>query len=769
MNQSRILEELNESQREAVQVIDGPVMVIAGAGSGKTRVLTYRIAYMLEQGISPWNILALTFTNKAANEMQERILKLIGDNNAKAVQMGTFHSIFLRILRTESTRIGFNHDITVYDSEDSKSLIRNIVKELNLDPKIYVANYILSRISAAKSNLMSEQDYAQSVDAISFDRQSGKPMISDIFTRYNNRLHNSNAMDFDDLLYYTNVLLRDNPDMLFKYQNRFRYVLVDEYQDTNFAQYMIIKKIAAAHHNICVVGDDAQSIYGFRGADINNILNFKRDYPEAKIVKLEQNYRSTQNIVNAANAIIKNNKKQIPKTVWTENSVGTPISVIPTNSETDEAKSVCDSIFEVKHNYHVSYKDIAILYRTNMQSRALEEELIKKHIPYKIYGGMSFYSRKEIKDFLAYCRLSLNPYDEESLRRVINYPLRGIGETTVERVVVAAHENGVRMWDIIKNPYGYTLAVNNPTKEKLKEFADKIKSYTAMLPSNDAYEMGKHIAHSSGIVMALKADPSEKERLENLEELLDSMQNFAENASETGLNEETGEIIENFTPTLDRFMENISLLTDIEDKEEEEADKIKLMTIHAAKGLEFDYVYLTGLEENLFPSALSIGSRSELEEERRLFYVAITRAKQVLTISYAQSRYRFGSLQFCEPSRFLDELPDDCLKKIKKASSGNGIFASRKAEWGGRPTFVKKTQSAPTARQQELDLSTIGTPAKLTDIVPGQRIYHPKFGYGNVLRSEGAGPEQKAIIHFDTLGEKTLILKFAKLLIPKKG
>ncbi|MBQ7551047.1 MAG: UvrD-helicase domain-containing protein [Bacteroidales bacterium] len=766
MSYNSILDELNDSQRAAVQTIEGPLMVIAGAGSGKTRVLTYRIAYMLEQNISPWNILALTFTNKAATEMQERIFKLIGNNNAKAVQMGTFHSVFLRILRTEAERIGFHRDITVYDTDDSKSLLKNIVKEMSLDPKVYVVNYILNRISAAKSNLMSDVDYANSEDAIAFDRQSGKPLISDIYTRYNHRLHNSNAMDFDDLLYFTNLLLRDNPDMLHKYQNRFRYVLVDEYQDTNFAQYMIIKKIAAAHHNICVVGDDAQSIYGFRGADINNILNFKREYPEAQLVKLEQNYRSTQNIVNAANAVIKNNKKQIPKTVWTDNVVGNPISVISTNSENDEAKTVADSIFEYKHNFHIPYKNIAVLYRTNMQSRGIEEEFIKKHIPYKIYGGTSFYARKEIKDFLAYCRLAVNPYDEESLRRIINYPSRGIGETTMEKVVVAATENGVRLWDIVSNPHTYPLSVNNPTKEKLLDFANKMKSFTALLSSNNAYEIGKHIAISSGIVATLKADPSEKERLENLEELLDSMQNFSENATETGLNEETGEIIENFTPTLDRFLENISLLTDVEDKEEEEQDKVKLMTVHAAKGLEFDYVYLTGMEENLFPSALSIGSRSELEEERRLFYVAITRAKKVLTITYAQTRYRFGAMQFCDPSRFVDELPKECLKNIKKASSGSGAFSSVKTDWGHRKPVLKKSPfSAPP--KADLELSNIGNLAQAGDIVPGKRVYHSKFGYGTVMECDGAGSEQKAIINFDTLGNKTLILKFAKLIIPK--
>lgn len=764
---SNILSELNDSQRAAVCEIKGPVMVIAGAGSGKTRVLTYRIAYMLEQGIAPWRILALTFTNKAAREMTERILKLIGDQRAKAVQMGTFHSVFLRILRAEADKIGFTHSLTIYDTDDSKSLLRNIIKELNLDPKVYVVNFVLNRISAAKSNLMSDEDYARNSEAKAIDTEAGKPLIYEIFSRYNKRLHGSNAMDFDDILYYMNMLLRDFPEALFKYQNRFQYVLVDEYQDTNFAQYMIIKKIAAAHHNICVVGDDAQSIYGFRGADINNILNFKRDYKEAKIVKLEQNYRSTQNIVNAANAVIKNNNKQIPKTVWTENEEGTPINVLSASSETDEAMLVGDSIFEIEHNYHVDYNDIAILYRTNMQSRALEECLIKKHIPYRIYGGTSFYARKEIKDILAYCRLAVNHYDEEALRRVINYPLRGIGETSVERVIACANDNGVRMWDVIDNAQFYELPVNNPTKEKFADFAAKIKSFTAMLPTKDAYEMGKHIAFASGIVAALKADPSDKDRADNVEELLDAMKDFSENAEETTFNEDTGEMIEDFHPTLDRFLESVSLLTDADQKDEEDSHKVKLMTIHAAKGLEFDYVYITGLEENLFPSSLSIGSRRELEEERRLFYVAITRAKKVLTVTHAQTRYRFGSLQFCEPSRFLDELPLSCMKSITKASSGKGTFdkkATKPNEWSGR-TFQKK--EAPTKPKPELDISAIGRLAKPAELKAGLRIYHIKFGYGTIQRIDGPANDAKAIIFFDTLGEKVLLLKFAKLIIPK--
>ena len=769
MDSTQILTQLNDSQKKAVQEINGPVMVIAGAGSGKTRVLTYRIAYMLEQGIAPWRILALTFTNKAAHEMTDRILNLIGDKRAKAVQMGTFHSIFLRILRSEADKIGFTHSLSVYDTDDSKSLIRNIIKEMNLDPKIYVVNFILNRISTAKSNLLSAQDYDRNIEAKTYDAECGKPLISEIFTRYNNRLHSANSMDFDDILYYMNALLRDFPEMLFKYQNRFQYVLVDEYQDTNFAQYMIIKKIAAAHHNICVVGDDAQSIYGFRGADINNILNFKRDYPEAKIVKLEQNYRSTQHIVNAANAVIKNNNKQIPKKVWTENEEGNPISVVACGTENDEATLVSDSIFEIEHNFHVDYNHIAILYRTNMQSRALEEALIKKHIPYRIYGGTSFYARKEIKDVIAYCRLAVNHYDEESLRRIINYPQRGIGDTTVEKIIACAHENHTRIWDIVENPHFFELPVNNPTKERLQDFAAKIKSYTALLTTKDAYEIGKYITLSSGIMSALKADPSEKDRVENVEELLDAMKDFAENAENIDFNEATGEMIEDFSPTLDRFLENVALLTDADEKEKDEEHKVKLMTIHAAKGLEFDYIYITGLEENLFPSSLSIGSRRELEEERRLFYVAITRAKKVLTITHAQTRYRYGNLQFCEPSRFLDELPRSCMKTIEKAASGKGSF-SRKTDdidsWNNR-TFIKKTNS-PSKTPPAFDISSIGHLASPIEIKPNIRIYHTKFGYGIIQNIDGTGDDRKAVVNFDTLGKKVLLLKFAKLIIPDK-
>jgi DNA helicase-2/ATP-dependent DNA helicase PcrA len=770
--EQEILGQLNEAQRQAVMQINGPVMVVAGAGSGKTRVLTYRIAYMLTQGISPYSILALTFTNKAAAEMKERIYTLVGDSQAKAVAMGTFHSVFYRILRTEGEKLGYTRNLTVYDTDDSKSLIKSIVKELNLDPKVYLPNYVLSRISSAKSSLLSAEEYASSPEIVEIDRNSGRPYIVEIFKQYNSRLRNADAMDFDDLLYYMNVLLRDFPEVLYKYQTRYQYILVDEYQDTNYAQYIIIKKLAAAHHNICVVGDDAQSIYSFRGEDIHNILSFERDYSEAKIIKLEQNYRSTQNIVNTANEIIKHNKEQIFKEVWTDNDEGKKIDIIKANSDLDEAQNIAGKIFELKMNYQYDNNQFTLLYRTNSQSRALEEALRRMNIPYKIYGGLSFYKRKEIKDLFAYFRLAINHYDEESLRRVINYPQRGIGATTLDKVVVCAHEQNTQLWNVVRHPEQYNLDVNAPTKERLREFAARILSYSAQVQTTDAYELGRLIATTSGIIQTLKEDVTEKERLENIEELLDSMKEFTEREPESGFNESTGEIITDYYPTLDRFMESVALLTDEEDKENEDNNKVKLMTIHAAKGLEFDVVFVTGMEENLFPSAMSMGSRQELEEERRLFYVAITRARQLLTFSYAQLRYKYGSLQMCEPSRFLSEIPERFLNIPKKASAGMGIFTREEQPQTRSPysPFAKKTATLPPQATAKPNLienpQTIGREASSNEIIPGLKIYHTKFGYGIVESTTGEGPEKKAVIAFEAVGTKTLLMQYAKLVIP---
>jgi len=765
--EQNILSQLNNSQRDAVMQIDGPVMVIAGAGSGKTRALTYRIAYMLSQGISPYRILALTFTNKAAAEMRERIFQLVGDSNAKAVMMGTFHGVFNRIIQVEHEKLGFMHNITIYDTDDAKNLLKSIVKEMNLDPKTYVASHLLHRISSAKSSLLSANDYARSPEIIDADRVSGKPYISEIFKRYNARLKNSNAMDFDDLLYFMNVLLRDFPEVLHKYQHRFQYILVDEYQDTNFAQYLIVKKLAAAHHNICVVGDDAQSIYAFRGANIQNILNFKKDYPETKTIKLEQNYRSTQHIVNAANAVIKHNQDQLHKEVWTENEEGHKIEILKTNSDNDEAQAVAHSIFETKQNYQKNNAHFAILYRTNAQSRALEEALLKKNIPYIVYGGISFYKRKEIKDVLAYFRLAINHYDEESLRRVINYPMRGIGATTVDKIVVCAHEKNTRIWDVIESPDRYHLDVNAPTKARLQDFAVRIKSYSAMIPKTDAYELGKHIVMTTGIMQELNADKSDIDRLQNVEALLDSMKEFTEKEPESLFNETTGEIITDYFPSLDRFVESISLLTDDDEKKHEHQDRVKLMTIHSAKGLEFDYVYVTGLEENLFPSSMSLGTRAEMEEERRLFYVAITRARKKLTLTSAQTRYRFGTLQFCEESRFLFEIPEKYIHTTQKASMGRNICISDGKE--ATPShFIPITEAVQQKRHihEQKHSRKVGEEARPNQIYVGLRVYHNTFGYGKVIQTDGEDLDKKAIVTFDSVGNKTLLLKFAKLIIP---
>ena len=770
---SELLSQLNETQQEAVRQIEGPLMVIAGAGSGKTRVLTYRIAYMLMKGITPYGILALTFTNKAAKEMKERINVLVGDVLAKSVNMGTFHSVFYRILRMEGDKLGYTRNLTVYDTDDAKGLIKSIVKEMNLDPKVYLPNYILQRISSAKSSLLSAEEYAQSPEIIEADARGGKPHIAEIFLRYNNRLKNSDAMDFDDLLYYMNVLLRDFPEMLYKYQNRFRYILVDEYQDTNYAQYIIIKKLAAAHHNICVVGDDAQSIYAFRGANIQNILNFKKDFPSAQTVKLEQNYRSTQNIVNTANAVIKQNKGQIPKEVWTDNTEGKKIEVIQSGSDSDEAQAVASSIFETQVNYKLDNSKFAILYRTNSQSRALEEALIKRHIPYVIYGGLSFYKRKEIKNVMAYFRLAINNYDEESLLRVINYPQRGIGATTIDKLKIAAGEMNIRIWNLVENPDAYNLDLGTATKLRLQDFATRIKSFSSMIPSTNAYELGKHIVNFSGIMQDLKDDISEKERVDNVEELLDSMREFIEREPESEFNEDTGELISEYFPSLDRFISSVALLTDDEEKDKENQNKVKLMTIHAAKGLEFDYVYITGMEENLFPSSLSLGSRSELEEERRLFYVAITRAREVLTLSHSKTRYKYGSLQFCEPSRFLEEIPSRFINYTEKVSTSTPKFGFKErpafqsaTSFASKPVFTPKVP-IKTLNKEEVSLKQVGTEASMDEIEANMKVYHAKFGYGQVLGTDGIGTEKKAIIRFDTVGEKTLLLKFAKLIIPK--
>ena len=787
--EEKILSELNEQQRVAVSQTEGPVMVLAGAGSGKTRVLTYRIAYMLAvNNISPFRILALTFTNKAAAEMRERIIQLVGGETAKAVTMGTFHSVFYKILRIEAEKIGYGSNITIYDTDDAKSLIKSIVKEMGLDPKQYTPGFILNRISMAKSSLLSAQEYADNPEIAAADRMSNKPMIAQIFFKYNDRLHKANAMDFDDLLYYMNVLLRDSPEALFKYQNRFQYILVDEYQDTNYAQYLIIKRLAALNQNICVVGDDSQSIYGFRGADIQNILNFKRDYPNTRIFKLEQNYRSTQNIVNAANEVIRHNKDRMPKKVWTDNVEGPKIELIRASSDMEEANEIANKIFECQMNEHVENRQFAILYRTNTQSRALEEAMVKRHIPYKILGSISFYNRKEIKTVLAYFRLVINHYDEESLRRVINYPMRGIGDTTLARLATAAQAAGVPLWDVVERPENYATELNGSVMARLHDFADLIKGFSAQLTTKDAYELGMQILVKSGVAKALNENVEEKERVDHVTELFNAIQSFVGREPENILNEDTGEMLETYFPSLDQYMQSVSLLDDRDlnkEDEEKQSNVVRLMTIHSAKGLEFDYVFVSGMEENLFPSSMSLDSRAALEEERRLFYVALTRARKQVFLSMALSRFQYGQRRPCECSRFLDEIPDRYMKVIQKASEGSGMFGKSYSEpEAGRFRF--KSESRPSSSgytrevrkqpvvakpvvktKQDVQLDQIGELAAPESVQPGVRVYHTKFGFGRVDSVSGNGPDARAVVIFDTVGSKTLVLKFAKLLIPK--
>ena len=751
-----LLSELNDEQRKAAACIEGPVMIIAGAGSGKTRTLTYRIAHLIEEGIDPFNILALTFTNKAAAEMKERIIKLVG-NDARNIWMGTFHSIFAKILRFEAEKLGYIPSFTIYDTDDSKSAIKQIVKSLNLDPKTYNTSFVLGRISMAKSNLISVTDYMNNAEIQQTDQASRKPMIGEIYKQYNQRLRNSMAMDFDDLLYNMNVLLRDFPDVLLKYQERFRHILVDEYQDTNFSQYLIIKKMAARYQNICVVGDDAQSIYAFRGANIQNILNFKRDYPDVRLFKLEQNYRSTQNIVNAANSIISNNREQIKKEIWTANDTGNRIRLLRGEDEREEGLMVANSIADTKNTEGIDFSNFAILYRTNIQSRAIEEALRKMKIPYKIYGGLSFYRRKEIKDVLSYLRLVINNYDEEALLRVINYPARGIGQTTIDRIRVAASDNDISIWTVIENLPSFGLGINSGTMNKINDFMMMIKSATAQLAVMNAYDLAKQIIEQSGIIRFLKEDedPDNANRIENIEELLNGIQEFCEKEDIITPDEEEELQIK----TLDLFLQQVLLLTD-EENDKEDTNKVSLMTIHAAKGLEFPYVYVAGMEENLFPSALSIASRQELEEERRLFYVAVTRAEKMLTLSHAKTRYQYGNVSFQELSRFVDEIDDKYidipLQKNNLPKVGDlpkPMFTKRKSI---TKEPLKRVQHGPTSGN---------TPAQINAIQVGMRVHHDKFGYGIVKSIEGENNDRKAIVFFEAMGEKQLLLRFAKLSI----
>lgn len=752
------LKDLNKEQYDAVIETEGPVMVIAGAGSGKTRVLTYRIAYLLSKGVDPFNILALTFTNKAAREMKERVIRLIGDNQGRNVWMGTFHSIFARILRIEGHQLGYPSNFSIYDSDDSKRLIRQIIKEKELDSKVYAASYISHRISMAKSNLISPEMYANNPDLISADESARKPLIKDIYKSYNARLKRADAMDFDDLLYNTYILFRDFGETLYKYQSKFKYVLVDEYQDTNHAQYLILNRLAARLENLSVVGDDAQSIYAFRGAHIGNILNFRKDYPDFKLYKLEQNYRSTKNIVSAANKLITYNKEQINKTVWTENVAGDQIGYIKASSDNEEGTQVANSIFETKMNKQLPNSDFAILYRTNAQSRSIEEALRKLNIPYKIHSGLSFYSRKEIKDLLSYVRLTINNNDEDALQRIINTPPRGIGKTTIEKVVVAADANNTSMWDVINNPTKYSVKLNGGTIAKLESFGTMIKSFAAEVKKKDAFEVAQLIANSSGLVRMLREEdtPEGISRVENIEELLNAIKEFVEKGAE----QNEGDMA--FQGTLDEFMQDVALLTDA-DKDDDDKNKVALMTIHAAKGLEFPYVYIVGLEENLFPSLQSISTRADLEEERRLFYVALTRAMEKVTLSFAESRYRWGQFTITEPSRFIEEIDENLLDKPKKVKikPPTDFRKKEKRKLDGNFKKITSTKSTPSAKTESIPFEASDTSGLLT----GMKVEHPKFGMGKVVSVDGSGPNKKATVFFSKIGNKNLLLRFAKLKI----
>jgi DNA helicase II / ATP-dependent DNA helicase PcrA len=777
-----ILKDLNEEQRKAVECTKGPSLVIAGAGSGKTRVLTYRVAHLLNLGIDSFNILALTFTNKAAREMKNRIIDLVGTSDARNVWMGTFHSIFARVLRIDGHRLGYPSNFTIYDTEDSKRVLRNLIKDNNLDDKVYAPGYILHRISAAKTSLISSLEYNESPELREYDSSAGKPFTGQLYLQYQARLVRASAMDFDDLLFNMNILLRDFPDVLYKYQQKFKYILVDEYQDTNYAQYLIVKKLAANNENICVVGDDAQSIYAFRGANIQNILNFKSDYPDLQIFKLEQNYRSTKTIVAAANSLILNNKQQIFKEIWTDNDEGSKITLIRSSTDGEESNLVSQSIFENKMNNQLPNTAFSILYRTNAQSRSLEDALRRMNIPCRIYGGQSFYQRKEIKDLLAYFRLTVNPKDEDALLRVINYPARGIGKTTVEKLIVASDEYKKSIYEILEDPASYPVHLTEGTSAKLTSFITMIRSFSVQLQTKPAFDLAKHIATSSGLLKEMYEDktPEGVSRFENIEELLNAIKEFTEKKNTPPIEplpvnglppgESVSQPVDDSGPrTLDGFMQDIALLTDQDTSDSENQDRVTLMTIHAAKGLEFPFVYVVGMEENLFPSIQSMSSRDDLEEERRLFYVAITRAQQKLTLSYAENRYKWGNLVSNEPSRFLQEIPEKHIDHIEKPMSRQASFRSDdnfssilagKAPVREKPVNLKNFQRLKSIPTEPVPSNNSGE-----GIQVGMEVEHDRFGKGKVISLEGTGPNTKATVFFPGVGQKQLLLRFARLKI----
>lgn len=751
------LEKLNEAQRKAVLQTDGPVMIIAGAGSGKTRVLTYRIAHLLQKGVDPFQIISLTFTNKAAREMRKRIESVAG-HEAKNLWMGTFHSIFAKILRMEADKLGYPSQFTIYDTDDSKSLLKSILKEMNIDDKIYKPGMILGRISNAKNNLITADMYQRDDEVNAYDQSTGRPELGRIYKAYEERCFRAGAMDFDDLLLKTHQLFSNFPNVLNKYQHKFRYVMVDEYQDTNHCQFMIIKKLAAVHQNICVVGDDAQSIYSFRGATIKNILSFESEYPDLKIFKLEQNYRSTQVIVNASGGIILNNKDQLQKKVWTDNPQGDKIKIIRAVNDNEEGRYVAQTIFEEKMDKHYANSDFAILYRTNAQSRSFEEALRKMNIPYRIFGGTSFYQRKEIKDFVAYLRLTVNHNDEEAIKRVINYPARGIGQTSIDRLQLYAGQQNIPLWSVIEGVRDYPELRN--AASKIGDFGIMIRSFGVMRKSHNAYELASYIAKSTGLLKLLNEDKTIEgiSRYENMVEMLNGIREFVE--------DDTAEV----EKTLENYLQDIALLTDA-DKDDPNADKVTLMTIHGSKGLEFPVVFIGGMEENLFPSQMSLANRRELEEERRLFYVALTRAEKKVYLSYATSRFRFGSLLPCEPSRFLDEIDKDFLELDAGFRPSAQSLFSETGGFGDNPRQGSGYKLTPTGSRPYQTPVRKPLPEAIADFVPDDTsglkedtlVEHQRFGTGKVIKIEGVGDSRKATVLFDEYGEKQLVLKFAKL------
>ena len=775
---SKELERLNAPQRAAVLQKEGPIIVIAGAGSGKTRVLTYRIANLMRQGVDAFNILALTFTNKAANEMKKRIADIVGNNEAKNLWMGTFHSVFARILRFEADKLGFPQNFTIYDTQDSQRLINGIIKEKELDKDVYKYKQIQQRISSLKNNLITVRAYFNSPELIEADAARRQPRFGDIYQEYVDRCFKAGAMDFDDLLLRTNELLNVFPEVLAKYQNRFQYILVDEYQDTNHSQYLIVKALADRFHNICVVGDDAQSIYAFRGANINNILNFKSDYPEAKEYKLEQNYRSTKNIVEAANSVIEHNKIRLDKVVFTENELGEPIKVYRSATDADEGRFVAGSIFENKMQHQLPNGSFAVLYRTNSQSRAIEDALRKRDIPYRIYGGLSFYQRKEIKDVLAYLRLIINPNDEEALVRIINFPARGIGETTMEKLTLAANHYKKSLFEVMYNINKLPdLHINSTTRQKLTDFVVMILNFQALNKEANAFEVAEQVAKKTGLLQEFKKDgtPEGIAKMENIEEMLNGIKDFV--AGQEDIADSTGSLTE--------YLEDVSLATD-SDKEIGDEDRVALMTIHLAKGLEFPYVYVVGMEEDLFPLAKSIQSREELEEERRLFYVALTRAEKQAYLTYAENRYRWGQLSPSEPSRFIEEIEEKYLSYLTPTLSNpnyrykplvnRDIFGEvdkSKLRLQKPISGTPPAKNAPTGEEQQKlrKLKPINAMQNLASkdvyngLDIGTNVYHERFGKGKVVGLEGSGNDKKAQINFEVGGLKNILLRFAKLTI----